>query len=513
MVTATSRRLLAIVLLLMTGACATVDFDYPKTESQAVTDTDDTYLGKRVGDFTGENDGKSGFYVIPDGVDAMGLRIATAERAERTLDVMYYLINADKAGYLIIQELMEAAERGVRVRLLLDDVLTKGYDRGMLALDAHPNIQIRIFNPFARRSARAVNFLGDFKRLNKRMHNKAFIADNQAAIIGGRNIGDEYFVANEKVNFGDLDLLAIGPVVQEISTMFDLYWNHRLAMPVPAVSKPPEDPFQEIAALRSRIADALIDADTSRYESIVKELMNRSFFVPEDFHWVPYQFIYDSPNKATKLGVDESQTMIPPMRDVILAGRSEVMIISPYFVPTDKTIQGFARVREKGVDVTVITNGLASNNHLVVHSGYAPKRKPLLEHGVRILEVRPDRSVAGVEKTGMARSGGTLHAKAFIVDREVLFLGTFNWDPRSAYLNTEMGIILYDAELAAAVAASIDASAPTRAYEVQLDERGKLRWVTHNDGEEVVYTKEPESTAWQRFKVKLYGILPIEKQL
>jgi putative cardiolipin synthase len=165
------------------------------------------------------------------------------------------------------------------------------------------------------------------------------------------------------------------------------------------------------------------------------------------------------------------------------------------------------------VDVTVITNGLASNNHLVVHSGYAPKRKPLLEHGVRILEVRPDRSVAGVEKTGMARSGGTLHAKAFIVDREVLFLGTFNWDPRSAYLNTEMGIILYDAELAAAVAASIDASAPTRAYEVQLDERGKLRWVTHNDGEEVVYTKEPESTAWQRFKVKLYGILPIEKQL
>ncbi len=513
MVTATSRRLLAIVLLLMTGACATVDFDYPKTESQAVTDTDDTYLGKRVADFTAEHGGKSGFYIIPDGVDAMALRIATAERSERTLDVMYYLINADKAGYLIIQELLEAAERGVRVRLLLDDVLTKGYDRGMLALDAHPNIQIRIFNPFARRSARALNFLGDFGRLNKRMHNKAFIADNETAIIGGRNIGNEYFVADEKVNFGDLDALAIGPVVQEISAMFDLYWNHRLAMPVPAVSKPPEDPFQEIAALRSRIANALVDVDTSRYEQIVKELMNRTWLVPEDFHWVPYEFIFDSPNKATKMGVDESQTMIPAMRDVILSGERELLVISPYFVPTDKTIAGFAKVREQGMEVIIVTNGLASNNHLVVHSGYAPKRKPLLELGVRILEVRPDKSVAGVEKTGMARSGGTLHAKAFIVDREYFFLGTFNWDPRSAHLNTEMGIILHDPALATAIAESIDASIPTRAYEVKLDERGKLYWVTYEDGEEIVFTKEPESTAWQRFKVKLYGILPIEKQL
>ena len=198
--------------------------------------------------------------------------------------------------------------------------------------------------------------------------------------------------------------------------MFDLYWNHRLSMPVPAVSKPPEDPFQEIAALRARIADALVDVDTSRYEQIVKDLMNRTWLVPEDFHWVPYDFIFDSPNKATKMGVDESQTMIPAMREVILSGKRELMVISPYFVPTDKTIEGFAKVREQGMEVIIVTNGLASNNHLVVHSGYAPKRKPLLELGVRIFEVRPDKSVAGVEKTGMARSGGTLHAKA-LVDR------------------------------------------------------------------------------------------------
>ena len=345
------------------------------------------------------------------------------------------------------------------------------------------------------------------------MHNKAFVADNQAAVIGGRNIGDEYFVADENVNFGDLDALAIGPVVGEISTMFDLYWNHRLAVPVPAVSKPPDDPYQEIAALRSRIATALVDVDTSRYEAVVQSLLSRTRLVPEDFAWVPYQLVYDSPNKATKLGVDESQTMIPPMRDAILGGKRELIVVSPYFVPTDKTIEGFARIREQGMEAIVVTNGLASTNHLVVHSGYAPKRKPLLKLGVRIYEVRPDASVAGVEKTGMARSGGTLHAKAFIVDRELLFLGTFNWDPRSAYLNTEMGVILHAPELASALAESIDATAPTRVYRVELDERDKLRWVTHKDGEEVVYTKEPESTGWQRFKVKFYGMLPLDKQL
>lgn len=503
-----------IFLLALIGGCATVDFEAPKTESYAVpaAETETTELGRRADYFIGDRIGQSGFAIIPDALTAMALRLSGARLAERTIDLQYYLFKADKAGLLLVNELLEAADRGVRVRLLVDDVLTKGTDRGMVAMDAHPNIEIRVFNPFARRSARAVNFLGDFGRLNRRMHNKSFTADNQFTIIGGRNIGDEYFAGHEGANFGDLDIVCMGPVVREVSSMFDLYWNYRLAVPVHNVIDPPEDPFQELAALRARIAEVLVDVNTQRYEAVIQQIIDHERIKPDDVEWVPYQLVYDSPDKADKDLAAEAETMVPPLREAILAGEDELIIVSPYFVPTT-TVEGFRELRDRGMRIRVVTNSLAANNHLAVHAGYAPARKPLLRMGVELYEVRPDASVRGVEKTGFAESGGTLHAKFFIVDRESLFIGTFNWDPRSKNLNTEMGIILESTRFARALAEIVDEDIPQRAYTVTLNDQGRLRWTTWIDGQEVVYDKDPETTWWQRFKVGLYRMLPIRGQL
>jgi len=505
-------RLAPVALLLLLNACATVDFDAPKTPSYAVTDTADTTLGQRATSFTGNRTGESGFVIIPDALSALALRLAGARMAQRTIDVQYYLIKADKAGLLLVNELLNAADRGVRVRILVDDILTKGHDQGMVVMDAHPNIEIRVFNPFARRSARKINFLGDFRRLNRRMHNKSFVADNQFAIIGGRNIGDEYFAGNEVANFGDLDVLAMGPVVREVSDMFDLYWNSRLAVPAHAVIDPPEDPDQAMATLRARIAGALVATDHQRYEAVVQEILDESMIRPEDIEWVPYRLVYDSPDKADKRLAPDADSMVPSLREAILAGKEELIIVSPYFVPTT-SMEGFRNLRERGMRVMVVTNSLAANNHLAVHAGYAPARKPLLRMGVELYEMRPDASIAGTEKTGLAESGGTLHAKFFIVDRKELFIGTFNWDPRSKNLNTEMGIILESPRFAGALAKVVDDGIPERTYTVTLNDHGKLRWTTRVNGEAVVYTKEPETTWSQRFKVGLYRMLPIRGQL
>ncbi len=502
--------------LLWLGGCASVDFDYPKTESVSLApeQTSDTYLAGAVFDTVGTGpEGQSAFHLMPDGVEALAVRLGGAARSERTLDVMYYLFNSDLTGLLVIDALLQAADRGVRVRLLLDDVLTRGYDRGLIALDTHPNIEIRMFNPWARRYMRSLNMLFDFGRLNRRMHNKAFIMDNQAAVIGGRNIGNEYFAADESVNFGDLDTLVLGPIVDEVSDMFDLYWNHELSVPVPAITPPPSDPDREIGEVRQRIADALVLAGETHYSAMMNDLLAYAQLSADDYLWAPYQFVYDSPDKAIKKKSEQAQSILTPMREILLAAEKEIIVVSPYFVPLDSTIKGFGDMRERGVETIVITNSLASNNHTVVHSGYAPSRKPLLEQGVRLYEVRPDFQAAGVEKSGIARSGGTLHTKAFIVDRKKVFIGTFNWDPRSAYLNTEMGVIIDEPEMAARLAQSVDAALPSHAYRLELNEDGKIRWFTEVDGEEVEFDKEPETSGWKRFKVKLFGLLPIKKQL
>ena len=506
-------RAAVLALLALTSACATIDFDAPKLESHAFTDTADTRIGRNTATFDIGAPGTSGFKMIVDGIDALGARVRIASRADRSIDMQYYLIHGDVAGVLLIDTLVEAADRGVRVRILVDDVLTKGTDRALVALDAHPNIQIRVFNPFTNRTFRSLNFVTDFNRVNRRMHNKVFIADNLVAIVGGRNIGDEYFAAREDFNFGDLDAVALGPVVPELSGMFDLYWNHRLAVPVDQAIGAPRDPERVLSEARERLAARMTELDDSRYSELVTDFAEFRQIHPEEFTWVPYQLVYDSPDKAETTPDENAVSVRPPLREVVMVAERELIVLSPYFVPTASLLEGFRILRDRGVEIYVITNSLAANNHAAVHAGYAPWREELLAIGVHLFEVRADAQATGVDRSGMAESGGTLHTKAFIVDRESFFLGSFNWDPRSAYINTEMGLILEAPEFGEEAYQRMKRAVDTHTYRLTLDPAGRLQWATMENGERVVFSKDPDTSWWRRFVVGFIGIFPIDGQL
>jgi len=494
--------------------CASVDFDYPKSESHVEMDTQDTFLGQQLAGKASQHPGESGFFPISDGIDALVARLLLARRAERTLDAQYYLIKNDHTGNAFINVLLQAADRGVRVRLLVDDMFTGGYDAGMAALDSHPNFEIRIFNPFARRSARVVDGLTSFSRINRRMHNKSFTIDNQITIIGGRNIADEYFGAREDAKFGDLDVVGIGPVVQDVSDMFDSYWNHERAAPIAAFAKMPEDPAAQLKFLRERLEESRQSIMTSRYAAAVRE--QALHYVDTDtskFTWAPYILAVDSPDKTYKKKAKEVASITMPLRESLSSATSEAIIVSPYFVPRKTGIEALSAMQARGVEVIVITNSLAANNQASVHGGYAPSRKPLLKAGVRIFEVRPDADIAGSDLVAASGAKATLHTKAFLVDRREVFIGSFNFDPRSANINTELGVIIRSPELTEVFSERIMKTLPKNTYEVFLNEKGKLRWRGLDNGEEVIFDKEPQTTGWQRFVAGFMRILPIRGQL
>ncbi len=507
---------LALFLALSLSGCASIDFDYPRTESYALTDTGSTNLGRRLSatdlDYPADH---SGFHPLEDGVDALAARMLLATRAGRSIDVQYYLIKNDVVGRAFILSLLEAADRGVRVRLLLDDMFTSGHDVGIAVLDSHPNFEIRIFNPFRRGTAgRARSGITEFDRINRRMHNKSFTVDNQITVIGGRNIADEYFGARTDSAFGDLDVLAVGPVVSDVSTMFDLYWNHETALPALAFVEAPDDPEAQIAELRQYLENERSNAYRTRYANAVRERAFDLFADGESiFEWSPYQLVYDTPDKGIKGEASDDLLIMTPLIDAIASAKSELILVSPYFVPLRSGVEGLSALQARGIDVTVVTNSLAANNQFTVHAGYRPARRPLLENGISIYEVRPDATVSGTEFIDASGATSTLHTKAFVVDREAVFIGSFNFDPRSANLNTELGVIIYDADLGERFASSVSESISDFAYEVFLDENGKVRWRGWEDGVEAIYSQEPETSWWDRFKVGLVSILPIRQQL
>jgi len=508
------RRACLIVATALLCGCASVDFDYPKPESHALMDTEDTFLGQQLVGNASQDPGEAGFFPISDGIDALAARLLLAGRAERTLDAQYYLIKNDHTGNAFVNVLLQAADRGVRVRLLVDDMFTGGYDAGMAALDSHPNFEIRIFNPFARRSARAVDGLTSFSRINRRMHNKSFTIDNQITIIGGRNIADEYFGAREDAKFGDLDVVGIGPVVQDVSEMFDSYWNHERAAPIAAFAKVPEDPVAQLKLLRERLDESRQSILTSRYAAAVREQVLHYVDVDtSSFTWAPYSLAVDSPDKTYKKKAKEVASITTPLRESLSSATSEAIIVSPYFVPRKAGIEALSAMQASGVQVIVITNSLAANNQASVHGGYAPSRKPLLKAGVRIFEVRPDADISGSELVAASGAKATLHTKAFFVDRREAFIGSFNFDPRSANINTELGVIIRSPELAEVFSERIMKALPKNTYEVFLNEKGKLRWRGLENDEEVVFDKEPQTTGWQRFVAGFMRILPIRGQL
>lgn len=512
-----SKRLVGLALAcFFLGGCATIDFDYPREASEAIVDTDDTRLGSSASEYADARPaGESGFYPISDGIDALGLRLLLAGAAERSIDLQYYLIKTDTSSRALVYALLDAADRGVRVRFLLDDVFTSGYDAALAALDSHPNFEIRIFNPFYRGFAgKARSGFTNFGRINRRMHNKSFTVDNQMTIIGGRNIADEYFGAREDAKFSDLDVLGVGPVVQDVSTMFDTYWNHETALPIPAFAEMPDNPEGELERLRSGMAEWREEAAKTVYGDALRRDIAKFMATDEDlFRWAPYQLVYDSPDKGIRKRSKEADSIRTPLIESLGSATREVIIVSPYFVPRKSGIEGLTRLQESGVQVTVITNSLAANNQFTVHSGYAPARKPLLLAGIKLYEVKPDADVAGAELIAASGAKATLHTKAFLVDDREVFIGSFNFDPRSAYINTESGVIIRSPVMAARFEEVVRESLPAQAYEVFLNDDGKTRWRDLRDGGERIWDREPETTWGQRFTVGLVRLFPIRGQL
>ncbi len=499
----------------MLTACGTLPSLENRHASTAFTDTGDTQLGRAIAPRLAANPEKSGIYPLYDSHDAFAARALLAQAVQRSLDVQYYIWHQDTSGTLLFEALHAAAERGVRVRLLLDDNNTAGLDETLVVLDAHPNIEVRLFNPFVQRRARWLGYLTDFSRLNRRMHNKSFTADNQATIVGGRNIGDEYFGATEGMLFVDLDVLAVGPVVTEVSTEFDRYWASASSYPVGHLL-----PRPDAAALVQRAATA---AQTTRSPaaSAYLQALRDAPFVRElleghlALEWASTRMVSDDPAKA--LGTAAPEALLPEkLRQAIGRPASSLELISPYFVPTAAGTDAFVEMAERGIKIRVLTNSLEATDVAVVHAGYAKWRKQLLQGGVTLYELRRQsaspgkKSLADGGSSLIGGSGSSLHAKTFSLDRSVVFIGSFNFDPRSAKLNTEMGFTIDSPALAQRISNAFDEGILANAYEVQLSDRGEIYWIERRPDGNVLHDTEPGTGFWRRAAVWFMSLLPIE---
>lgn len=486
-----------------------------------------TRLGQIISPKLAAHPDESGFITLGDPHDAFAARVFLAQKAERTLDVQYYIWRQDLTGTLLFEALHAAADRGVRVRLLIDDNNTPGMDPLLAALDSHPNIEVRLFNPFAIRKPRWIGYLTDFSRLNRRMHNKSFTADNQVTIVGGRNVGDEYFGAADGELFADIDLLTVGPVVRDVSTDFDRYWACDSSYPVAALFGPIAPAQLDALATRAKAIER--DPAAREYVEAMRESdLSRSMDSGNlDLEWAQAQLVSDHPRKG--LGMAESdQLLTHEIAQIVGRPTRALDLISPYFVPTASGARALVRLARSGVNLQILTNSLDATDVAAVHSGYAKWRPMLLKAGVRLYEMKrsapksrkhwKDRKIRKLRrnwKSGpFGASGTSLHAKTFAVDGERVFVGSFNFDPRSAKLNTEMGLIIASPALASRISDTFRTRIPDESYELGLSDKGKLRWIERlPDGARTEYQVEPKAGIFRRITVRLMALLPIESLL
>ena len=470
-----------------------------------------TRLGRAVAPQAAQHPGASGIHTLGEPLEAFAARMLLAKAAEQSLDVQYYIWRGDQTGTLLLQALVDAASRGVRVRLLLDDGGTAGLDRTLAAMGRHTHIEVRLFNPFVLRWPKPLGYVTDFARANRRMHNKSFTADNQASIVGGRNVGDEYFGATDGVLFSDLDVLAIGPIVPEVSADFDHYWASASAWPVqsilPAVDNAAlaELTQQAEAVKSSPAAQAYIEA--VRKTPFITELLAQRLLL----EWSTVRMVSDDPAKG--LGqVAQSGLLVDQLHRVLGVPQRSVSLVSPYFVPTASGVSALAYLREHGVAVRIMTNAYEATDVPLVHAGYAQYRKALLQHGVALYEMQrlaPPRKDQRARLNPLGSSGSSLHAKTFAVDGARAFVGSFNFDPRSALLNTELGFVIDSPALARRIEQAFDTEVPLRSYTLGLSDRGEIAW-TSAGRPPVVHDVEPGSSWWSRVGLALLAKLPIE---
>ena len=505
-------RIGALVPLLFLVACRTLPADLPPTPPDhalapaaagSLAEVERTFRA-RVGDE------RSGFQLLDWNGDALRWRLALIDSATSSLDLQYYLWYGDASGNLLAEAVLRAADRGVRVRVLVDDLLSSGEkDLVFAAANAHPNVEIRLFNPWQTRSggplSRGVEFLGRMDRLNSRMHNKLVVADNRVAICGGRNLGDHYFGLAHRYNFHDLDLLAVGPAARKLSKAFDTYWN---TAPVVVAGKLAEGSVEELERLREENRRSLAAAqDLSGFPRGRSDWSEELRELPATLHPGTARPVYDVPGTETVANGSSRAGILQAIDEA----RQEILVENAYWVPNEASIAYLRELDERGVRVRFLTNSLASHDVPAVNGGYKKWRKPILEAGVELYELRHDAAVKARQDTPPVESEFLgLHAKTFVVDRKVAYVGSHNFDPRSHEINTELGLLVESPGLAQALAQRIESDMRgENSWRVELDDQGKLFW----QAGDVRVERQPARNGWQRFQDAIFGILPIEKQL
>jgi cardiolipin synthase C len=532
-----SRRFALLVLIAtLLGGCAGLPpgADFPKVTSVALAHPEETRLGAQFATASQAHDGTSGFRIITVGIDGFLARVQMIDAAERTLDLQYFIFRGDETGRLLTEALLRAADRGVRVRVLIDDGDTVAGDEQIIALDGHPAIEIRIFNPFAYRGhgrlRRHSEFLFNAPRLDYRMHNKLLVVDNAVALVGGRNIGNQYFQMDPESQFADDDVFSAGPIAAQLSATFDEYWNSQFAIPAEALGRKQrtaaalavhreqasERPGQQVQPLQGSGVDYVKRIATGEpYAGMISGQL--------PLVWAHAQVVCDSPDKKhVENGSLAGRLMTRPVGDAARAVESELLMVTPFYIPADEEVQLLKDLRQRKVRVRILTNSLESAPELVAQSGYMHYRVPLLEDGVELYEIRSLLgNVRGSGQTAkLSRYGNySLHAKLFVFDRQRVFIGSMNFDQRSKRLNTEVGLIIDSPELARQTAVRFEAMAqPENSYVLELRPRSAgspphLVWHTQEDGKVVEYVREPARSRWQRLEVKLLSLLPLGGEL
>jgi putative cardiolipin synthase len=509
-----SRKVLLLALPLVLSACAQLQprGDLPMELAKPIAESS-APLDRAFAPQENSHPGESAFRLLIDGTEAFVARMQSARMAARSLDVQTYIWHADLTGKFLAHQLIESADRGVHVRLLVDDMDARAKNAGFAALAAHPNIEVRVFNPFASRNG-TLGLVSEgarnFERINRRMHNKTWIADNRLGVVGGRNLGDEYFGASDEVNFVDLDFGMVGPVVRDASASFDRYWNSPSAYPIEMLD-PDAVNAEVLKKLRDRLAAFARESAGSRYAQALRDdpAVQRLLAGNWPMEWSGnYRFIADDPLKISMKKRDAnraavSAVLLPAMRDA----KSALDVISPYFVPGDKGSTGFVNTAHAGAQVRILTNSLAANDVAAVHGGYSRYRNKLLKGGVQLWELKP--LAVSTDKSLFGSSGASLHTKALSIDQKTLFVGSYNLDPRSTWLNCEQGVLVESPALVTQFRAIFEAqTAGTHAWRVTR-EGGELRWAD----DQGVSSKEPQTTFGQRMQAWFARVLRIDAQL
>ena len=511
----------SVLTLQFLAGCAKLPDNSDRVPSQVISDGENTRLGLEFKTQVEQHPGKSGIILLGSGLDAFVGRAVLARMAEKSIDVQYYMFHQDTVGRLLIREFLAAADCGVRVRLLIDDMYGEEADDVWSTLASHPNMEVRLYNPFVRGHSKNLQFVTQVKRVNHRMHSKTYTVDNQATIVGGRNIGDEYFAADKDLAFSDLDAMAIGSVVPEVSDEFDNYWNNRHSYPVETLitgDKKEALPADALNNLRNELEKFYQQPETLAYRDAVdnSRLANSLRDKTAKFSFSEAKIIHDSAEKMTREDENwKDELLISQLAPYIMRAKEEYILVSPYFVPGQRGADAICKLSQQGVRVRILTNSLASNDVAAVHTGYMRHRKQLLRCGVELYELNEQlKKVEGKLFTwlpGLSKS--SLHAKTMAMDKKTMFVGSFNFDQRSLNINTEIGIVFDDPEIAAASSNNFDKHIDKVAFKVELID-DSLRWTgTGEGGKQVVFDVEPYTSIWKRISVNLMRVLPVDFML